>query len=85
MAGEGPPRTLRPQKALAADPQLLTARLKELATLVAAADRADALVAQLVLIYTGVLGHSKRPFPGAPVFESRAEMPPSLIRRTSSR
>ncbi|MHA7263754.1 TetR/AcrR family transcriptional regulator [Arthrobacter sp. TMN-37] len=56
VAAESPHPGPELQKALASDTQLLTARLKELAVPVVAADHADALVAQLVLVYTGVLG-----------------------------
>ena len=56
VAAESPHPGPQLQKTLSADTQLLTARLKELAVPVVAADQADAVVAQLVLIYTGVLG-----------------------------
>ncbi len=56
VAAESPRPGPELQKALASDTQLLTTRLKELAVHVVAPDHADTLVAQLVLIYTGVLG-----------------------------
>ncbi|WP_159619586.1 TetR/AcrR family transcriptional regulator [Arthrobacter zhaoguopingii] len=56
VAAESPRPGPELQKALASDSRLLTARLKELAVPVVGANQADALVSQLVLVYTGVLG-----------------------------
>ncbi|TDK28229.1 TetR/AcrR family transcriptional regulator [Arthrobacter crusticola] len=56
VAAESPRPGPELQKALASDTQLLTSRLRELAVPVVGANHVDALVAQLVLVYTGVLG-----------------------------